>query len=70
MSQAIEHLTYSVPELGCDHCRTAVTAEVEKVAGVFAVDVDLSTKQVSVTGTALQDANIRAAIDDAGYDVA
>jgi copper chaperone CopZ len=38
--------------------------------GVSAVDVDLAAKQVHVTGTTLQDADIRAAIDDAGYDIA
>jgi copper chaperone len=70
MSQTIEHLIYSVPELSCDHCRTAVTTEVEKVAGVSGVDVDLNSKQVHVTGSALQDADIRTAIDDAGYDIA
>ena len=70
MNQTIEHLTYSVPDLSCDHCRAAVTAEVGKVAGVAAVDVDLDAKQVRVTGAALQDADIRAALDEAGYDVA
>ena len=46
MSQTTEHLSYSVPGLSCDHCRTAVTAEVAKVGGVSSVEVDLDTKHV------------------------
>ena len=68
MSQTIEHLTYSVPGMSCDHCRTAVTAEIEKVAGVSAIDVDLKTKRVRVSGSELDDGAVRAAIDEAGYD--
>jgi copper chaperone CopZ len=61
--------TYAVPGVSCGHCRTAITGEVSKVAGVTAVDVDLSAKRVTVAG-AFDDASVRAAIDDAGYDIA
>ena len=70
MSLAIEQLTYSVPGMSCGHCVAALTSEVEKVAGVSSVDVDLNTKRVVVAGAELDDAAIRAAIDEAGYDVA
>ena len=70
MSLSIEQLTYSVPGMSCGHCRTAITAEVERLAGVTSVDVDLPAKRVSVAGDELDDAAIRAAIDEAGYDVA
>lgn len=63
-------LSYVVPGMSCGHCRAAVTAEVEKVAGVRAVDVDLEAKTVAVEGEALDDAAVRAAIDEAGYEVA
>ena len=62
--------TYSVPDISCGHCRAAIATEVEKVAGVTRVDVDLDAKRVTVTGEQLDDATIRAAIDDAGYDIA
>jgi copper chaperone CopZ len=62
--------TYSVPGVSCDHCRAAITAEVEKVKGVSSVDVDLDAKRVTVAGEQLDDAAVRAAIDEAGYDVA
>jgi len=70
MSQTTEQLTYSVPGMSCGHCREAITSEVEQVAGVSAVDVDLSAKRVTVAGDELDDAAIRAAIGEAGYDVA
>jgi copper chaperone len=70
MSQTIEQLAYSVPGMSCGHCRAAITAAVENVAGVSSVNVDLATKRVSVAGEQLDDSAIRAAIDEAGYDVA
>lgn len=62
--------TYSVPGMTCSHCRVAITGEVEKVAGVTGVDVDLDAKRVTVTGGGFADAAVRDAIDDAGYDIA
>lgn len=64
-----ETLTYRVPGLSCEHCRAAVTSEVGAVAGVESVAVDLEAKLVTVSGSGLGDAAIRAAIDAAGYDV-
>ena len=63
-------LTYSVPRISCGHCRTAITTEVSQVAGVSAVDVDLDAKVVTVTGAGFNDAAVRDAIDEAGYDIA
>jgi len=61
-------IVYSVPGMHCDHCVAAVTEEVSGVAGVESVDVDLETKLVVVHGSGLDDAALRAAIDEAGYD--
>lgn len=65
-----ETLTYSVPGMSCAHCKAAVTEEVETVAGVQAVDVDLDTKLVTVRGESLDDGALRAAIEEAGYQAA
>ena len=65
-----ESLSYSVPGVHCDHCRAAIEGEVAPLQGVAAVAVDLDAKTVTVTGQALDDDAIRAAIDEAGYDVA
>ena len=62
--------TYTVPGMHCGHCERAVRAELEQVAGVESVDVDLETKLVSVRGSNLDDAVLRAAIEDAGYEAA
>ena len=61
---------YSVPAMSCGHCRTAITGEVTKVAGVSAVEVDLETKTVTVNGVGFNEAAVRDAIDEAGYDIA
>lgn len=60
--------TYSVPGISCDHCKHAIESEVSTVAGVAGVAVDVDAKLVTVTGG--DDAAVRAAIDEAGYDVA
>jgi copper ion binding protein len=61
-------ITYAVPGMHCDHCVAAVEEELAAVSGVESVDVDLATKLVVVTGDALDDDALRAAIDEAGYD--
>jgi len=60
--------TYSVPGISCDHCKHAIESEVSTVAGVADVVVDVDAKLVTVTGG--DDTAVRAAIDEAGYDVA
>ena len=65
-----ESQTYSVPGLHCGHCERAVKEELGGVAGVESVDVDLETKLVVVRGDGLDDARLRAAIEEAGYDAA
>jgi copper chaperone CopZ len=62
-------LIYSVPGISCEHCRVAISNEVAAVSGVDSVEVDLEKKLVSVHGTDVVDAQVRAAIDEAGYDV-
>ena len=65
-----DELEYSVPGMTCAHCKTAITEEVTALEGVQAIDVDLDTKQVVGRGTALDDAAIRGAIAEAGYEAA
>ena len=65
-----ETTTYTVPGMSCGHCKEAVSREVGAVAGVASVDVDLDSKLVTITGENLDDAALRAAIDEAGYEVA
>jgi copper chaperone CopZ len=60
--------TYAVPGVSCDHCKQSIESEVSTVDGVVAVEVDVEAKLVTVSGG--DDAAIRTAIDDAGYDIA
>lgn len=64
-----DNLIYSVPGVSCEHCRVSITKEVGAVAGVDSVDVDLDERLVTVRGARVDDAAVRAAIDEAGYDV-
>jgi copper chaperone len=66
----VETRLYVVPGMHCGHCVAAVEEEVSAVAGVDAVAVDLDTKRVEVSGETLDDAAIRAAIEEAGYEAA
>jgi copper chaperone len=66
----LETKTYSVPGMHCGHCQSAVAKELQGVAGVESVRVDLDSKLVTVTGNALDDVALRAAIGEAGYEVA
>jgi copper chaperone CopZ len=61
--------TYEVSGMSCAHCAGAISGEVGKLGAVEAVDVDVAAGTVTVTGDAVDDAAIRAAIDEAGYAV-
>ena len=63
-------ITYSVPDMSCDHCKRAVASELLEVGGVESVDVDLDSKRVTVRGSNLDDAALRAAVEEAGYEAA
>jgi len=66
----MSEITYTVPDMSCGHCKSAVSSELAQVAGVDSVDVDLDTKVVTVRGSVLDDAALRAAIVEAGYAAA
>ena len=63
-----ETVRYTVPGMHCAHCERAVSEELAAVEGVESVDVDLKTKLVTVVGSDLEDATLRAAIEEAGYE--
>ena len=65
-----ETVTYTVPAIHCAHCAMSIREEVSEVEGVEDVVVDLDTKLVTVSGRDLDDAALRAAIEEAGYGAA
>jgi copper chaperone len=66
----MEVLAYSVPGMHCGHCKEAVERELSAVEGVSAVEADLESKLVTVSGQALSDGALREAIEEAGYEAA
>ncbi len=63
--------TYTVNGMTCQHCVNAVTTELCGLDGVREVQIDLSTGGVTVTSdTPLDQGAVRAAVDEAGYELA
>jgi copper chaperone len=63
--------TYTVVGMTCGHCVSAVTEEVTQVPGVTDVDVDLASGRLTVNSDApVDDDAVRAAVDEAGYQLA
>ena len=61
--------TYSVPDISCGHCKSAIEGEVGALDDVATVLVNIEAKTVTVDGAASDEA-IHAAIEEAGYEVA
>jgi copper ion binding protein len=63
--------TFAVVGMTCDHCVRAVTDELGKLDGVSNVEVDLESGTATVQSAApLDPADVAAAIDEAGYELA
>jgi copper chaperone CopZ len=63
--------TYTVTGMTCSHCVQAVTGELSTLPGVEDVRIDLPSGAVTVTSAApLADNDVRAAVDEAGYELA
>ena len=61
--------TLSIEGMSCKHCVMHVKNALVEVAGVESAVVDLADKSAVVTGGALDDAALRAAVAEAGYEV-
>ena len=62
---------FTVPDVSCEHCVSAITKELTRIDGVSDVDVDLATKKVTVTSSdSVPEQQIREGIDEAGFDIA
>ncbi len=58
--------TFSIPDMSCGHCKATVEAALAAVPGTRDIKVDLTTRQVTVAGSADATAMV-AALDAAGY---
>jgi copper chaperone len=65
-----ETRTYTVTGMTCAHCVASVREEVAALPGVAAVDADLAGGRLAVTAAQIDDEAVRAAVAEAGYEVA
>ena len=65
---------FAVTGMTCGHCVASVTEELQQVDGVRAVEVDLAAGGTStvtvVSGRPLHEHEVRAAVEEAGYQLA
>lgn len=63
--------TYTVTGMTCQHCVGAVQEELGRLPGVTDVAVDLPSGTVTVVSELpVTDADVRAMVDEAGYELA
>ncbi|WP_107766071.1 heavy-metal-associated domain-containing protein [Nocardioides terrigena] len=63
--------TFTVTGMTCGHCVASVTEEISEIPGVETVDVVLDSGAVTVTSSQpLEQQAVRAAVEEAGYQLA
>ncbi len=64
---------YQVQGMTCEHCVRAVTEELSTLSGVTDISIELNAGSLSAvhvtSSTALDEADVRAAVDEAGYEL-
>ncbi|MEV7153847.1 heavy-metal-associated domain-containing protein [Streptomyces misionensis] len=62
---------YKVTGMSCGHCEGSVSAEISQIPGVTSVKAVASSGEVTVVSEApLDDEAVRAAVDEAGFELA
>lgn len=62
---------YTVTGMTCGHCEGAVSGEISALQGVTSVKAEAATGRVTVISeTPLDESDVRAAVDEAGYELA
>jgi copper chaperone len=60
---------FQVTGMSCGHCEAAVRREVVQIPGVEGIEVTAATGRLVVTAsTSLDDDDVIAAVDEAGYE--
>ncbi|ALV35578.1 heavy-metal-associated domain-containing protein [Streptomyces sp. NPDC101209] len=61
---------YKVSGMSCGHCEGSVSSEISEIAGVTSVKAVASSGEVTVVSEApLDEAAVRAAVDEAGFEL-
>ncbi len=66
----IDEREYTVNGMTCSHCVAAVSEKVGALAGAEGVAIDLDSGRLAVRGHEVDDAAVRAAVEEAGYSLA
>ncbi|MGA5357342.1 heavy-metal-associated domain-containing protein [Streptomyces purpurascens] len=62
---------YKVSGMSCGHCEGAVSGEISEISGVSSVTAVAKTGEVTLVSAApLEDEAVRAAVDEAGFELA
>jgi len=71
MTDNIEELTLTAPDISCDHCVATIQKAIGGIAGVGGVEADVAAKQVTVRydSSRVSREEIETAMDDVGYPV-
>jgi copper chaperone len=69
VNPTLQHRSYTVAGMTCDHCVLSVREEVAEIAGVSSVDVELASGRLTVAGYGFSDDAVAAAVAEAGYEV-
>ena len=62
--------TYKVEGMTCGHCELSVQEEIGEISGVTGVKADHTSGDVVVDGEGFSDADVAAAVEEAGYTLA
>ncbi|MET8290666.1 heavy-metal-associated domain-containing protein [Streptomyces sp. NPDC048448] len=61
---------YQVTGMSCGHCEGSVSGEISAIAGVSSVQAVAATGEVTVVSVApLDETAVRAAVDEAGFEL-
>ncbi|MGH2411204.1 MAG: heavy-metal-associated domain-containing protein [Chloroflexota bacterium] len=68
----METITYTAPDISCEHCQRAIESAVGALPGVQSVQVEIPAKTVQVRydPTSVDPARIEATLEEEGYPVA
>lgn len=69
IQEGIMERTLHVEGMTCSHCEARVKKVLEAVEGVQKVEVDLEAHTARVQGESLEDTQLTAVVEDAGYEV-
>ena len=61
--------TIKIEGMSCEHCVKSVEAALSLLKGILSVKVDLAKKEAVVEAVDVEDKEIKATIDDIGFDV-